>query len=38
VIFIGPPLIPLWVMKRKFGEVSPEDLDRVIEGLNEIIG
>jgi mRNA interferase MazF len=25
-------------IKGKFGEVSPEDLDRIIEGLNEIIG
>jgi mRNA interferase MazF len=25
-------------LKGKFGEVSPEDLDRIIEGLNEIIG
>ena len=25
-------------LKSKFGEVSPENLDRIIEGLNEIIG
>ncbi len=25
-------------LKGKFGEVSPEDLDCIIEGLNEIIG
>lgn len=25
-------------LKGKLGEVSPEDLDRIIEGLNEIIG